>query len=372
MAVGKSNPNWNWQKNPILFLVIAFGRFNLALLEIKRLSKFFPILGGVLRREIGHLQAVNDVSLAIEPGETLGLVGESGCGKSTLGRTILRLYQPTKGSIHFLGEDITHLPFRDMKRLRRDMQIIFQDPFASLDPRMTIGNILEEPLSIHNLGTPKERKEKVNELLFRVGISPDALHRFPHEFSGGQRQRIGIARALMLRPKLVIADEPVSALDVSIQSQILNLMMDLQRDYQLTYIFVAHNLAVVKHISTRIAVMYLGRIVELAGAENLYKTPKHPYTQALISAIPNPDPDRNSEKKILGGDVPSPAHPPSGCHFHPRCPYIMGRCRGERPELTKIESETSPGHFSACFLHQPDKKEENHVHTEIHETDASL
>ncbi len=328
-----------------------------ALLEVNRLSKFFPHRSGVWRRKKGQVRAVDDVSFMIEPGETLGLVGESGCGKSTLARTILRLYHPSSGSIKFLGEDISSFDRQQMKRIRRDMQTIFQDPFASLDPRMTIASILEEPLKIHKIGSRKEQKQRVEELLFHVGILPDALNRYPHEFSGGQRQRIGIARALMLRPKLIIADEPVSALDVSIQSQILNLMSDLQKDYHLTTIFIAHNLAVVKHVSTRIAVMYLGRIVELATAEALYKNPKHPYTQALISSIPKINFQQADERKGLGGEVPSPANPPSGCHFHPRCPFVMDRCREKRPELVAIQSESAATHLAACFLNEQKNEE---------------
>ena len=319
------------------------------LLEVEHLKMHFPIYGGVFRRKVGKVYAVDDVSFNIKPGETVGLVGESGCGKTTVGRSILRLYEPTEGVVHFDGKDMAQLSREALRALRRDMQIMFQDPFESLNSRHTIGNILEEPFIIHEIGSPNERKAEVMNLLNRVGISEKAITRFPHEFSGGQRQRIGIARAIALKPKLIICDEPVSALDVSIQSQILNLLLDLQSEMKLTYIFIAHDLAVVKHISDRIAVMYLGKIVEYTDAESLYGNPVHPYTHALISAIPVPDPTVRKKKQVLKGDVPSPIHPPSGCVFHTRCPYVKDYCKETVPELIPAPGSSGEEHLQACL-----------------------
>ncbi len=318
------------------------------LLEVRDLRMHFPVRRGVFRRRVGRVYAVDGVSFDIAPGTTLGLVGESGCGKTTVGRTLLRLYSPTGGRVRFDGREVFSLGKAELRRLRREMQMIFQDPFESLDARLTVGQILEEPFEIHGIGTPRERRRRVAQLLERVGLSSDSLMRFPHEFSGGQRQRIGIARAIALDPRLVICDEPVSALDVSIQSQILNLLLDLQREMGLAYLFIAHDLAVVKLISDRIAVMYLGRIVELADAEVLYRRPRHPYTHALIAAIPVPDPTRRAEKVVLSGDVPSPIAPPPGCRFHPRCPYAAERCRVAEPPLREAP-EGQGGHWYACW-----------------------
>jgi len=317
------------------------------LLEVTGLKKYFPIRGGVFGKQVGSVKAVDDVSFTVSKGETLGIVGESGCGKSTAGRSILRLIEPTEGRIRFEGQDVTALSADSMRRMRKDMQIVFQDPFASLNPRHTVERILEEPLIVHGLGKPKERKERVQHLLEVVGLHASHAKRYPHQFSGGQRQRIGIARALAVHPKLIIADEPVSALDVSIQSQVLNLMQDLQREFGLTYIFIAHDLSVVKHISDRVGVMYLGRLVELAGKDALYASPKHPYTQALMSAVPNIDPDAKRERIILQGDVPSPANVPVGCAFHTRCPSAMDVCSTVRPAFR----DTGDGHFVACHLY---------------------
>src|SRR5512139_781046 len=291
------------------------------LVEVKNLKKFFPVRSHFLSRSKTFVQAVVGVNLTIRRGETLGLVGESGCGKSTLGRCILRLEEPTEGNIFFEGEDIIQYDSERLRQLRRQMQIIFQDPYSSLNPRKTVGSIIEEPLIIHKIGTRKERQERVVKLIDVVGLRPEHINRYPHEFSGGQRQRIGIARALALNPKLIIADEPVSALDVSIQAQVLNLLEELQDEFHLTYLFIAHDLSVVEHISDRVAVMHLGRIAELALSKELYRQPKHPYTQALLSANPVPDPTLERKRIILQGEVPSPIHPPSGCNFHTRCPY---------------------------------------------------
>ncbi|OUN01123.1 MAG: dipeptide/oligopeptide/nickel ABC transporter ATP-binding protein [Paenibacillaceae bacterium ZCTH02-B3] len=320
------------------------------LLEAKNVKKYFPIQKGFLRKTVGHVRAVDDVSLTVYRGETLGFVGESGCGKSTLGRVLLMLAPPTEGDVVFEGESLLRLDPEELRRRRKEMRMVFQDPNASLNPRHTVQRIIEEPMLIHGLhSSRKERLEKVVELLESVGLNSSHLHRRPSEFSGGQKQRIAIARALALRPKLIIADEPVSALDVSIQSQILNLMKDLQEEYRLTYVFISHNLSVVKHISDRVGVMYLGRIVELTTKEQLYRNPLHPYTQALISAIPVPDPKpvRQRERIILKGELPSPSNPPKGCRFHSRCPKAMDVCKSVEPRL----QEVSPGCLVACHLY---------------------
>jgi oligopeptide transport system ATP-binding protein len=315
------------------------------LLEVRGLKKYFPVKTGFWGRE-KVVRAVDGVHLTVYPGETLSIVGESGCGKSTTGRCILRLIEPTEGEILFQGRDIRALNAAGLRAARRDMQLVFQDPFAALNPRKTVGQILQDPLIVHGIGTPVERRKRVEEMIEIVGLTRQHLDRFPHEFSGGQRQRIGIARALILRPKLVVADEPVSALDVSIQAQILNLLKDLQREFQLTYLFISHDLSVVRHISDRVAVMYLGKVVEVADKTALYERPTHPYTQALLSAVPVPDPTREVNRIILEGDLPSPANPPSGCHFHPRCRYCMEVCRTTVPPL----KEAKPGHLVACHL----------------------
>jgi len=317
------------------------------LLIVKNLKKYYPITGGIFGKEIGVVKAVDDVSFSVKQGETLGLVGESGCGKSTTGRSLLRLIEPTAGEVIFNGTNITSLKPEEMRKMRRDMQIVFQDPFASLNPRHNVEKILEEPLIVHGVTDADERRRRVRDMLEVVGLSSYHAQRYPHQFSGGQRQRIGIARALMLNPKLIVADEPVSALDVSIQSQVLNLMQDLQRELGLTYLFIAHDLSVVRHISDRVGVMYLGRIVELTTSEQLYRGPLHPYTQALLSAVPTPDPDVKRERIILQGDLPSPANPPSGCPFHTRCPHVKEECRTVRPAFRDVGG----GHFVACHLH---------------------
>lgn len=317
------------------------------LLRVEGLKKYFPIRKGLLSRVSGHVKAVDDVSFYVNEGETLGIVGESGCGKSTTGRMLMRLLEPTEGKVVFNGKDLTTISNDEMRKARREIQMVFQDPYASLNPRHTIEKILEEPLIVHGLGDSKARKKKVYEFLEIVGLSRYHGKRYPHQFSGGQRQRIGIARALMTNPKLIIADEPVSALDVSIQAQVLNLMQDLQKELKLTYIFIAHDLGVVRHISDRVGVMYLGKMVELGGSESLYDKPLHPYTQALLSAVPVPDPNFEREQVIIKGDIPSPSNPPSGCTFHTRCPFKMDVCTQVVPKFQEIE----PGHSVACHLY---------------------
>jgi oligopeptide transport system ATP-binding protein len=317
-----------------------------SLLRAENIVKRFPVYGGLFSTEVASVKAVQGVSFDIKKGETLGLVGESGCGKSTLGRCLIRLIEPTSGKIFFKDQDITDISGDKLRDLRRKMQIIFQDPYASLNPRMTIGAILEEPLIIHNLySSEKDRLDRVKELIGLVGLRTEHLSRYPHEFSGGQRQRVGIARALAVNPELIICDEPVSALDVSIQAQVINLLMELQQKLGLTYVFIAHDLKVVEHVSHRVAVMYLGRIVEMASSDELYKNPQHPYTKALLSAIPVPDPKPRPERIILTGDVPSPMNPPPGCHFHPRCPIASEECKKIDPQLRVITA----GHTAACI-----------------------
>jgi oligopeptide transport system ATP-binding protein len=323
------------------------------LLKVENLYKSFPIHGGLLGKEVASVKAVQGVSFEIKKGETLGLVGESGCGKSTLGRCLIRLIDSTSGKIEFKGQDITHVKGEELRNLRRKMQIIFQDPYASLNPRMTIGSIIEEPLIIHNLfDSPKDRLDRIYQLLDTVGLRKEAMNRYPHEFSGGQRQRVGIARALAVEPELIVCDEPVSALDVSIQAQVINLMMELQQKLGLTYVFIAHDLKVVEHVSSSVAVMYLGKIVEMAKASDLYLAPQHPYTKALLSAIPVPDPRKKEQRIILTGDVPSPIAPPSGCHFHPRCPMAIEDCKKIVPPL----EDKRPLHPAACIRVPPLQK----------------
>ncbi len=320
------------------------------LLEVRDLKKYFPIKGGFFRRTVGWLKAVDGVSFRLRAGRTLGLVGESGCGKSTLGRAILRLHEPTAGQVLLDGVDITALDEKALVAQRRNMQIIFQDPYASLSPRRTILQTLLEPLETHGIGDDDSRRALIQELLDIVGLRPHVLHRYPHEFSGGQRQRIGIARALTLNPRFIVADEAVSALDVSVQSQVLNLIARLQREKHISFLFISHDLAVVQHISDDVGVMYLGQLVEMTSAENLYREPRHPYTQALLSAIPVPDPRKRARRIILEGDVPSPLNPPAGCHFHPRCPQAKDVCRQRPPEQINLGSEDDP-HLIRCHLY---------------------
>lgn len=317
------------------------------LLEARNLKKYFPIKKGLLLREVGQVKAVDDVSLFVRRGETLGLVGESGCGKSTLGRTLIRLYEPTAGELKFAGKDFLKLSGRELRQKRKNIQMIFQDPYAALDPRMTIGQIIGQPFQIHKTLGPQETETRVKQLLELVGLKPSHINRYPHEFSGGQRQRICIARAVALEPELIICDEPVSALDVSIQAQVLNLLKDLQERLKLTYIFISHDLSVIEHVCDRVAVMYLGKIVEIASRDELFQNPQHPYTQALLGAIPRVGEGKKQMKKSLSGDVPSPLNPPSGCHFHPRCAHKMDRCTQERPVLQGQDHQT------ACWLMNP-------------------
>lgn len=320
------------------------------LIEIENLKKYFPIKGGLLRTTVANVKAVDGVSFQLQKGQTIGVVGESGCGKSTLGRAILRLQDATEGKVNYEGQDIYQLTTKEMVAMRKHIQIIFQDPYASLNPRSTVFEIIEEPFVIHKIGTQAERREKVVELMELVGLRAQVMHRYPHEFSGGQRQRIGIARALALNPSFIVADEPVSALDVSVQSQVLNLIKDLQDRFGIAFMFISHDLAVVQHISHSVAVMYLGRIVEKASTDNLYKTPKHPYTQALLSAIPTPNPRHKSDRIILTGDVPSPIDPPSGCPFHTRCHKAQDICKTTVPQLKNIGSPDDP-HEVSCLLY---------------------
>ncbi len=320
------------------------------LLEVKNLRKLFPVRGGWFYRRIGDVQAVDDVSFSLRAGQTLGLVGESGCGKTTVGRTILQLYKPTGGQVLFDGVDITTLSRRDLRATRRDMQMIFQDPYESLNQRLTVGELIEEPLYVHGLGRGRVRRAKVRELLERVGLPATAVDKYPHEFSGGQRQRIGIARAMTVNPKLVICDEPVSALDVSVQSQVMNLLLELQQEFGLAYLFIAHGLSVVRHMSDHIAVMYLGRIVEMADADTLYQQPAHPYTRILLSAIPQLEPQKRRSRIIVKGEVPSPVNPPAGCHFHTRCPHAKDICRSSVPPLQQHGGVKGGDHVVACHF----------------------
>jgi peptide/nickel transport system ATP-binding protein/oligopeptide transport system ATP-binding protein len=316
------------------------------LVEVQHLVKYFPVRAGLMQRVVNWVKAVDDVSFTVKKGETLGMVGESGCGKTTIGRSMLRLVEPTSGSVHYDDKDVLKLRGKDLKDVRRHMQIIFQDPYASLDPRVPIGESVMEGLHIHNIGTRQERYDLMLETLKKVGLEDYHARRYPHEFSGGQRQRIGIARALALRPNFIVCDEPVSALDVSIQSQVLNILKDLQKEFGLTYLFIAHNLSVVEHISDRVAVMYLGKMVELTTRDDLFKEPLHPYTKALMSAIPVPDPRLKRSREVLKGDVPSPLNPPKGCRFHPRCPIAEKICSEQEPEFR----EARPAHFVACWM----------------------
>jgi len=319
---------------------------NQTLLQVKNLKKHFPLRAGLFSRAVGAVKAVDGVSFEVQESETFGLVGESGCGKSTLGRVLLRLIEPSAGEVYFQGRNLFTLPGEELRRMRKDMQIIFQDPYSSLNPRMTVGSIVGEPLAIHNLARGKAKKDRTLELLDEVGVHADAFNRYPHEFSGGQRQRIGIARALACEPKFIVCDEPVSALDVSIQAQILNLFLDLQTRHKLAYLFISHDLRVVAHIADRVAVMYLGRIVELANAPELYQNPLHPYTRILLNSVPLPDPRLAKKRTLAPGDVPSPVNPPAGCQFHPRCKHAEALCREQEPELI----EHAPGHFAACHF----------------------
>lgn len=327
-------------------MVIDVGRPRKDLLVVENLKKYFPVRSGLLQRVTAWVKAVDGVSFTIREGETFGLVGESGCGKTTVGRTILRLIPPTSGTVYFDGEDIFQLRRRELKFMRRNMQIVFQDPYSSLDPRMPVGETIAEGMAIHGIGTPKERPEIIAQLLQKVGMNPYHARRYPHEFSGGQRQRIGIARALALQPKFIVCDEPVSALDVSVQSAVLNLLRSLQRELGLTYLFIAHNLSVVEHISDRVGVMYLGKMVEVADRETLFRNPLHPYTQALLSAIPIPNPKIKRERIVLTGDVPSPLNPPKGCRFHPRCPLAVDICQQVEP----VFEQKAADHWVACHL----------------------
>jgi oligopeptide/dipeptide ABC transporter ATP-binding protein len=317
------------------------------LLEVRNLKMYFPILRGILERRVGEIRAVDDVSFSLSTGETLGLVGETGCGKTTIGRCILRLYTPTSGRIVFDGRDISNLPEREMRTIRRKIGVVFQDPYSSLNPRQTAGSIVADPIRVHNVTKKSELRDRVGRLFALVGLDPSMMDRVPHEFSGGQRQRLAIARALATEPSLIVLDEPVSALDVSIQAQIINLLEDLQRTLNLTYLFIAHDLSVVQHISDRVAVMYLGRIIEITASEELFQNPLHPYTQALLSAVPIPDPllERKRQRIVLKGEVPSPANPPPGCHFHPRCMKAVAECKRQKPEL----EEVTAGHYVACL-----------------------
>jgi len=319
------------------------------LLEVRNLKKHFPIRKGLLSRISGHVYAVDGVSFTLGHGETLGLVGESGCGKSSVGKTILKLHEPTAGEIILDGVDISKLTPSEMRPYRRNLQVIFQDPYSSLNPRMTAGDIVGEPMFNYNIAKGKDKEEKTRALFARVGLRAEHMVKYPHEFSGGQRQRLGIARALAVNPDVIIGDEPVSALDVSVQAQVINLMMDLQEEFHLSYLFIAHDLAVVEHISHRVAVMYLGKIVELTDKKSLFTSPQHPYTEALLSAVPIPEPKMRRKRIILTGDVPSPIRPPSGCRFHTRCPYVMDHCKVVEPQMTEV----APGHFVSCHLRTP-------------------
>ncbi len=329
-----------------------------SLLDVKNLNMHFPIRGGLFKRKVGSVFAVNDVTFQLAEGETFGIVGESGCGKSTLGRAIVRIYEPTSGEIHFRGQNIGHLDAKGLKNFRKEIQMVFQDPYASLNPRKPIFEILEEPFFLHGLGNAAERRAKVSELMELVGLRTTDMNKFPHEFSGGQRQRIGIARALALRPSLIVCDEAVSALDVSIQAQIINLLIDLQRQFKLTYIFISHDLNVVRYISDRVAVMYLGRLMEVAESGAMYAKPAHPYTRALMASAPKPDPRRALKPAVLEGDVPSPSRPPTGCPFHTRCPYVVALCKEQLPSLQPLGSDTK--HLVACHRAQELNMEASH------------
>ena len=320
---------------------------NELILEIRNLKKYFPLRGGVFSRKRGDVKAVQGVSLDIVKGETIGLVGESGCGKSTLGRTLLRLEEPTSGEVIFEGDDLAHASQRELFALRKNLQMIFQDPYGSLNPRLTVGAIIEEPLEVHKWGSKSERREKVADLMEKVGLKPEVMNRYPHEFSGGQRQRVGIARSLALNPRVIVADEPVSALDVSVQAQVINLMVELQETLDLTYMFISHDLSVVEYISDRIAIMYLGRIVEIADTRTIFDAPRHPYTQALIDAVPKADPRLRRTHRPIEGETPSPVNPPPGCAFHPRCPFATEACKGDVPSLESVGER----HEVACFRH---------------------